>query len=164
MEAAEAIALILFLIWFWNSQYVIKAGERGVVMRLGKIQPKLLEPGPRIIFWPVDMLLRVSMEPQTLAISEQELVAQGDAEVRAGAKCLFRVVDAVRAISEVKDYRHALGELTKQAMQQQAGQFTVEDFQYRPETVSDGVKASLEKTAREWGLEILSLELRIEAH
>ena len=28
------IAIIIFLIWFWNSLYVIKEWERGVVLRL----------------------------------------------------------------------------------------------------------------------------------
>ena len=30
------IAFALFLIWFWNSLYIIKEWERGAVLRLGR--------------------------------------------------------------------------------------------------------------------------------
>ena len=29
----------LLLIWFWNSLYIIKEWERGVVLRLGRLMP-----------------------------------------------------------------------------------------------------------------------------
>ena len=37
--AAPLIALVIVLIWFWNSLYVIKEWERGVVLRLGRMSP-----------------------------------------------------------------------------------------------------------------------------
>ena len=30
----------IFLIWFWNSLYIIKEWERGVVLRLGRMLPE----------------------------------------------------------------------------------------------------------------------------
>ncbi len=35
-----AIAVLIFVIWFFNSVYVIKEWERGVVLRLGRMLPE----------------------------------------------------------------------------------------------------------------------------
>ena len=43
----------LFLIWFWNSLYVIKEWERGVVLRLGRMLPEAKLAGLRLVFWPI---------------------------------------------------------------------------------------------------------------
>lgn len=159
-----SVAGIVFLIWFWNSVYTIKEGERGVVLRLGKLQPEPLAPGLRIILWPVEMLYRISVEPQTLTVAAQTLRARGDVDIQAGATCSFRVVDAGRALAEVVDYRTALEKLAAEHMLQVVGQFSVEDVLYAPAAMNEQIKKSLEETAREWGLEILSFELVSEAH
>ena len=38
------IAVFIVLLWFWNSIYVIKEWERGVVLRLGRMQPSAKGP------------------------------------------------------------------------------------------------------------------------
>jgi regulator of protease activity HflC (stomatin/prohibitin superfamily) len=35
-----AVVVVIFLIWFWNSLYIIKEWERGVVLRLGRLFPE----------------------------------------------------------------------------------------------------------------------------
>ena len=32
-----AVGLLIVLVWFWNSLYIIKEWERGAVLRLGRI-------------------------------------------------------------------------------------------------------------------------------
>ena len=41
-----AIGVLIFLIWFFNSVYVIKEWERGVVLRLGRMLPQAERRGP----------------------------------------------------------------------------------------------------------------------
>ena len=40
MTVVFAIGVLIFLIWFFNSVYVIKEWERGVVLRLGRMLPE----------------------------------------------------------------------------------------------------------------------------
>src|SRR5579863_9393581 len=63
-----AIAVFIFLIWFWNSLYVIKEWERGVVLRLGRMQPDAKGAGLRIVFWPIETLYRISLRIETLDV------------------------------------------------------------------------------------------------
>ena len=42
------VAMVIALIWIWNSLYVIKEWERGVVLRLGRMIPDPKPAGLRI--------------------------------------------------------------------------------------------------------------------
>ena len=55
------IILGLFLIWFWNSLYIIKEWERGVVLRLGRLLPHAKGAGLNLVFWPIETLYRINM-------------------------------------------------------------------------------------------------------
>ena len=48
-----------FLLWFWNSIYVIKEWERGVVLRLGTHAAGGQGRGLALVFWPIETLYRI---------------------------------------------------------------------------------------------------------
>ena len=50
------VIIVFVLIWFWNSVYVIKEWERGVVLRLGRLLPEAKGAGVRLVFWPIETL------------------------------------------------------------------------------------------------------------
>src|SRR5262249_9123222 len=88
------IALVLFLIRFWKSLYVIKEWERGVVLRLGKMQPQARAAGLRLVFWPIETLYRISLRIETLDVPSQDIITRDNVSVKVNAVCYFRVVDA----------------------------------------------------------------------
>ena len=44
------LAFVIFLIWIWNSLYIIKEWERGAVLRLGRMIPTAKGAGLRLVF------------------------------------------------------------------------------------------------------------------
>src|SRR5580692_10947366 len=58
------VALVIGLIWIWNSLYVIKEWERGVVLRLGRMIPEPKSAGIRLVFWPIETLYRISLRTE----------------------------------------------------------------------------------------------------
>src|SRR5256885_17090647 len=63
-----ALIVGLGLIWFWNSLYIIKEWERGVVLRLGRMLPHAKGAGLNLVFWPIETLTRMSMRIETLDV------------------------------------------------------------------------------------------------
>src|SRR5437879_7983330 len=61
-----ALIVGLLLIWFWNSIYIIKEWERGVVLRLGRLIPEAKSAGINLVFWPIETLYRINMRIETL--------------------------------------------------------------------------------------------------
>ena len=49
-----ALIVGLALIWFWNSIYIIKEWERGVVLRLGRLLPEAKTAGINLVLWPIE--------------------------------------------------------------------------------------------------------------
>src|ERR1035437_8648768 len=88
------IAVLIVLIWFWNSLFVIKEWERGVVLRLGRMQRDAKGAGLRIVFWPIETLYRISLRIETLDVPSQDIITRDNVSVKANAVADFRVADA----------------------------------------------------------------------
>jgi uncharacterized membrane protein YqiK len=101
------VVSVLFLIWFWNSLYVIKEWERGVVLRLGRMLPEAKLAGLRLVFWPIEKLYRMPLRIETLDVPPQDIIIRDNVSVKVNAVCYFRVVDANLALSQVQNYLYA---------------------------------------------------------
>src|SRR5437870_13549235 len=93
------IAIIIFLIWFWNSLYVIKEWERGVVWRLGRMLPDAKPAGLRLVFWPIETLYRILLRIRTLVVLAQDIIRRDSVSVSEIVLCYSRVAVADRSIS-----------------------------------------------------------------
>src|SRR3989440_12353246 len=87
------VVIGLFLIWFWNSLYVIKEWERGVVLRLGRLTPEAKSAGLNVVLWPIETLYRINMRIETLDVPPQDIITRDNVLVNMNAVCYFRVVD-----------------------------------------------------------------------
>src|SRR6266850_1973769 len=71
-----ALILGLVLIWFWNSIYIIKEWERGVVLRLGRLLPEAKSAGLNLVLWPIETLYRINMRIETLDVPPQDIITR----------------------------------------------------------------------------------------
>ena len=85
------IALFIGFIWFWNSLYVLKEWERGVVLRLGRMQPNAKGPGLCLVFYPIETLTRVSLRIETLDVPSQDIITRDNVSVKVNAVAYFAV-------------------------------------------------------------------------
>src|SRR5216684_2909480 len=115
----------LVLIWFWNSLYVIKEWERGVVLRLGRMLPQAKGAGLNLVFWPIEVLTRMSMRIETLDVPPQDIITRDNISVKVNAVCYFRIVDANLALSQVQNYQYATSQLAQTTIRSVVGQFEV---------------------------------------
>ena len=86
------IVALVGLIWIWNSLYVIKEWERGVVLRLGRMMPEAKPAGLRLVFWPIETLYRIPLRLETLDVPPQDIITKDNVSVKVNAVCYFRVV------------------------------------------------------------------------
>src|SRR5690349_4750935 len=83
------VALFVFLIWFWNSLYIIKEWERGAVLRLGRMLPEAKGAGLRLVFWPIETLYRVPLRVVTLDVPAQDIITRDNVSVKVNAVFFF---------------------------------------------------------------------------
>jgi regulator of protease activity HflC (stomatin/prohibitin superfamily) len=117
------VVLGLILIWIWNSLYIIKEWERGVVLRLGRLLPEAKTAGINFVVWPIETLYRINLRLETLDVPPQDIITRDNVSVKVNAVCYFRVVDANLAMSQVQNYQYATSQLAQTTLRSIVGQF-----------------------------------------
>jgi regulator of protease activity HflC (stomatin/prohibitin superfamily) len=163
MNAAPIVlgfCVVVFLIWFFNSVYVIKEWERGVVLRLGRMAPEPKGAGLRIVVWPIDKLIRISLRVDTVEVPAQDVITRDNVSVKVNAVCYFRVVDANRAISQVQNYLYATSQLAQTNLRSVVGQFELDEILSEREKVNAKLQVILDQDADPWGIKVTKVEVK----
>src|SRR5579871_547916 len=154
------IVALVGLIWIWNSLYVIKEWERGVVLRLGRMNPEAKGAGLRVVLWPIETLYRVSMRIETLDVPAQDIITRDNVSVKVNAVCYFRVVDANMALSQVQNYTYATSQLAQTTLRSVVGQFELDEILSQREKVNSKLQQILDLDTEPWGVKVSKVEVK----
>ncbi len=154
------IADLIGLIWIWNSLYVIKEWERGVVLRLGRMMPDAKPAGLRIVFWPIETLYRIPLRLETLDVPPQDIITSDNVSVKVNAVCYFRVVDANLALSQVQNYLYATSQLAQTTLRSLVGQFELDEILREREKVNSRLQVILDQDTEAWGIKVAKVEVK----
>ena len=154
------VAVVIFLFWFFNSVYVIKEWERGVVLRLGRMLPEAKGAGLRLVFFPIDKLTRISLRIETLDVPPQDVITRDNVSVKVNAVCYFRVVDANLALSQVQNYLYATSQLAQTTLRSLVGQFELDEILSEREKVNAKLQQILDQDTEPWGIKVTKVEVK----
>src|SRR3984885_476089 len=154
------IVALVGLIWIWNSLYVIKEWERGVVLRLGRMMPEAKPAGLRIVFWPIETLYRIPLRLETLDVPPQDIITRDNVSVKVNAVCYFRVVDANLALSQVQNYLYATSQLAQTTLRSLVGQFELDAILSEREKVNAKLQQILDQDTEPWGIKVTKVEVK----
>jgi regulator of protease activity HflC (stomatin/prohibitin superfamily) len=154
------VLILIGLIWFWNSLYVIKEWERGVVLRLGRLMPNAKGAGLRLVFWPIETLYRISLRTETLDVPAQDIITRDNVSVKVNAVCYFRVVDANLALSQVQNYLYATSQLAQTTLRSIVGQFELDAILSEREKVNSKLQVILDQDTEPWGIKVAKVEVK----
>src|SRR3984893_9527601 len=148
------------LIWFWNSLYIIKEWERGVVLRLGRLLPQAKGAGVNLVFWPIETLTRINMRIETLDVPPQDIITRDNVSVKVNAVCYFRVVDANLALSQVQNYTYATSQLAQTTLRSVVGQFELDEILSQRDKVNAKLQVILDTDTEPWGIKVSKVEVK----
>ena len=157
---AIVIVLIILLVWIWNSLYIIKEWERGVVLRLGRLLPEAKGAGLRLVFWPIETLYRISLRIETLDVPPQDIITRDNVSVKVNAVTYFRVVDANLALSQVQNYQYATSQLAQTTLRSVVGQFELDEILSQREKVNAKLQLILDQDTEPWGIKVTKVEVK----
>ncbi len=150
----------IVLIWIWNSLYIIKEWERGVVLRLGRLLPEAKTAGVRLVFWPIETLYRINMRLETLDVPPQDIITRDNVSVKVNAVCYFRVVDANNAMSQVQNYQYATSQLAQTTLRSIVGQFELDEILSQRDKVNAKLQIILDQDTEPWGIKVSKVEVK----
>src|SRR5271155_5199781 len=151
---------LIFLIWLFNSVYVIKEWERGVVLRLGRMLPHPKGAGLQLVLYPIDKLTRISLRIETLDVPPQDVITKDNVSVKVNAVCYFRVVDANLALPQVQNYLYATSQLAQTTLRSLVGQFELDSILSEREKVNAKLQQILDQDTESWGIKVTKVEVK----
>jgi regulator of protease activity HflC (stomatin/prohibitin superfamily) len=152
--------VVIFLFWLFNSVYVIKEWERGVILRLGRMQPDPKGAGLQLVLYPIDKLTRMSLRTETLDVPAQDVITRDNVSVKVNAVCYFRVVDANLALSQVQNYLYATSQLAQTHLRSVLGQFELDEILSEREKVNAKLQLILDQDTEPWGIKVSKVEVK----
>jgi prohibitin 2 len=158
------VCVILFFIIIFGSWYTVDAGDRGIILTMGKPSDNIMQPGFHLKIPMVQSLIRTSVRTQTISFDNKQ--ATGDnseySSLAAASKDLQDVaigsvvnyhinegdvLDIYRKYGTEENYqKNILEPIIREAVKATASQYTAEELVTKRQEFSDRVaKALLDK-------------------
>jgi regulator of protease activity HflC (stomatin/prohibitin superfamily) len=146
--------------WAAAGLRVVRQYERGVVFRLGRVQPAVRQAGLTRIVPVVDRLRKVNMQIVTMPVPAQDGITRDNVTVRVDAVVYFRVDDPVTAIVAVQDYKYAVGQVAQTSLRSIIGKSELDDLLSNREKLNQGLELLIDSPALSWGIHIERVEIK----
>lgn len=153
--------LVIFLIVYFLSSAIkiLREYERGVVFRLGRVIP-VKGPG-LVIIWPIiDKLVRVSLRVVAMDVPSQDIITKDNITVKVNAVIYFRVIDPVKAITEVEDFFFATSQISQTTLRSILGQSQLDDLLANREQVNAELQKVIDFQTEPWGIKVTAVEVK----
>jgi regulator of protease activity HflC (stomatin/prohibitin superfamily) len=154
-----AIAVIAVAALLAAAIKVLPEYERGVILRLGRIQP-LKGPGLIIIIPVIDQLIRVNLRTQTYDIPPQDIITQDNVTVHVNAVVYFNVIEAVRSVLSIDDYRFGTQQVAQTTLRSILGQTSLDDLLTKRDEVNQKLQQVIDGVTDPWGVKVTIVEVK----
>src|SRR5215204_3086237 len=158
-EVLAAIVLVALIVVALSLR-VVKQYERGLVFRFGRVRDRVRNPGLTMLVPVVDRMHKVSLQIVTMAVPAQDGITRDNVTVKVDAVIYFRVIDPVRAIVNVEDYRFAMSQVAQTSLRSVIGKSDLDDLLTNRERLNEGLELMIDSPAVDWGVHIDRVEIK----
>ncbi|MBM2825643.1 MAG: band 7 protein, partial [Dehalococcoidales bacterium] len=121
------LIVVVVLVLFGTAARVVKQYERGVLLRFGRLVG-VRNPGFNLIIPFVDRMTKMSLRVVTFVLEPQEVITRDNVTVRVNAVVYFQVIDVVKAVINVENYREAIIQLALTTLRSVLGQSELDEL------------------------------------
>jgi regulator of protease activity HflC (stomatin/prohibitin superfamily) len=150
----------LFVIWILRCLNIMREYERAVVFRLGRVLKKAKGPGVVLILWPIDKIIRVSLRVVTWEIPPQDVITRDNVSLKVNAVVYFRVVDAIRSVVEVENFRLAVEQAAQTGLRSVLGEVELDELLSQRDALNQKLQIILDEHTEPWGIKVSSVQVK----
>src|SRR5437762_5941686 len=139
---------------------VFREYERGILFRLGRLDP---EPrGPGLVFYIpiVDRLVKVDLRTLTLQIPPQEVITKDNVPARVNAVAYFRIVEPKAAIVQIENYMVATSQIAQTTLRSVLGQHSLDELLSEREKINAILQGIIDEQTAPWGIKVSIVEVK----
>ncbi len=152
------ILFALFLFKSWIN--ILREYERGVVFRLGRLDPTPRGPGLVFVLYPIEKMVRVSLRTVTLDVPPQDVITRDNVSVKVNAVVYFRVFEPSKAIVEVENYLYATSQLAQTTLRSILGEVELDGLLSEREALNARLQQVLDLRSDPWGIKVSMVEVK----
>ena len=136
---------------------IVKDNERAVVFRLGRVRGAR---APGVVFVsPLDRVVRVSTQSVAIAVPFQQVITKDSVTLGISAALYIRVVDPVRAITEIDDYRCAAFRAAQTTLRSIVSQVELDDVLLDRQRLNQELHEGIDRVLGPYGVAVALAEL-----
>lgn len=154
-----AVIAFLIIVLLAMSIRIVQQYENGVHFRLGRVIG-VRQPGLRFIIPIVDRLHIVSLRVVTMPIQSQGIITHDNVSVGVSAVAYYKVVDARKSVVAIENVAEAIDQIAQTTLRKVIGQHVLDEILAETEQLNLDIRVILERTATEWGVEVVIVELK----
>src|SRR3972149_1160633 len=154
------IIIVVALLLLAGAIRIVKQYERGVVLRFGKLVG-LRNPGFNLILPIIDRMTKVSLRIVTTVLEPQEVITKDNVTVKGDAVVYFMVIDPVKAVINVENYRQAIIQLALTTLRSVLGQSDLDELLAHRDQINLRLRQIIDEQSEEpWGVRATLVEVK----
>ncbi|NTU90691.1 MAG: slipin family protein [Chlorobiaceae bacterium] len=153
------LVLVLLVAFFVSAVKILSEYERAVVFRLGRVIGAK-GPGLIILIPYIDRMVRVDMRTVTLDVPPQDIITRDNVSVKVSAVVYFKVVDSIKAITDVADFHFATSQLAQTTLRSVCGQGELDNLLAERDEINERIQNILDKETEPWGVKVSKVEVK----
>ncbi|ASJ15488.1 hypothetical protein A3L10_00580 [Thermococcus radiotolerans] len=154
-----AIVLLFVLIILASAIKIVKEYERAVIFRLGRI---VGARGPGLFFIiPIfEKAVIVDLRTRVLDVPVQETITKDNVPVRVNAVVYFRVIEPVKAVTQVSNYIMATSQIAQTTLRSVIGQAHLDELLSEREKLNLQLQKIIDEATDPWGIKVSTVEIK----
>lgn len=154
------LVVVVVLAMLAASVRIVKQYERGVVLRFGKLAG-LRNPGFNMIIPLIDRMTKVPLRIVTTVLEPQEVITRDNVTVKVDAVVYFQVIDPVKAVINVEQYREAIIQLALTTLRSVLGQSELDELLAHRDQINLRLREIIDEQSEEpWGVRATLVEVK----
>ena len=156
-----AFVAMLVLIVVVKSVRIVKEYERGVVFRLGRVDPSnLKQPGLRILVPFIDQMFKVDLRTITLDVPPQEVISKDNVTIKVNAVVYFNVMNPIDSVIKVANYYMATSLIAQTTLRNILGQHELDEILAERERIGQALQKIIDEATDVWGVKVTTVEIK----
>ncbi len=152
--------LLLLLVLVVSAIRIVPEYRRLVVFRLGKLAG---ERGPGVVVlipFGIDQANTVDLREEVREVPHQTNITKDNASIGIDFLIYWQVVDAVKSVLEVNNFRQAALGIATTTLRAVIGDIALDDVLAQREHINQVLRTKLDEVTERWGVKVTAVEIR----
>jgi regulator of protease activity HflC (stomatin/prohibitin superfamily) len=156
-----AVALAFVLTLVVKSIRIVNEYERGVVFRLGRVDPSNLKgPGLRLLVPFIDRMYKVDLRTVTMDVPPQEVITKDNVTLKVNAVVYFNVMNPIAAVIKISNHFQATSLIAQTTLRNILGQHELDEILAEREKIGQALQKIIDEATDVWGIKVSTVELK----